>query len=197
MKRLNIIASVPHENTYYEGFNVGVDRGAQYLLEKDLQIDLAIGDFDSIDQDKLVPLLNKALKVEKLDAHKDVTDLEAALSYLDLSSFNQVNVYGAIGGRLDHTLTNLNLLKKYPSILLFDDYSVTFIIKAGEYRIDKGLYKYISFYAMEDTYISLREFKYPLENYHLKLDDTLCVSNEIEGNAWIKVDKDVIVVQSK
>ncbi len=53
----------------------------------------------------------------------DSTDLEKALDYLLMHRYHNAVVVGAMGGRPDHSLSNLSILKKYHKRirLLFSD----------------------------------------------------------------------------
>ncbi|MDE5856335.1 MAG: hypothetical protein K2H06_04715, partial [Anaeroplasmataceae bacterium] len=59
--------------------------------------------------------------------------------------------------------------------------------------------KFISFFALSDTIISLEGFKYPLTNYYLKNTDSLTISNELLDERGIVTLKGgrVLVIQSK
>lgn len=196
MKTINLVAAVPYHRQYLPYDFIGVDKGAGYLLANNIKMLFAIGDFDSLNQEDFNKLNELDVKIVKLATHKDETDLEYAIQYLQALGYDYFNVYGAIGQRIDHSITNMNLLKKYPCISLYDDYSKVFILSAGEHSIIDNEYKYYSFYAIEECSITLTNFVYPLDDYLLKLDDTLCISNELKIGAKIIVDKDIIVVAS-
>lgn len=87
---------------------VGVDGGLDALRRLGARVDAALGDFDSLGR---VPGPEDAPgRLEVFDAHKDFTDLDRALSQMLESGFDETVVCGALGGRLDHTLGNLQLL---------------------------------------------------------------------------------------
>ncbi|MDE7162342.1 MAG: hypothetical protein K2N65_06275, partial [Anaeroplasmataceae bacterium] len=67
------------------------------------------------------------------------------------------------------------------------------------FSIKKTEYKFISFFALEDTIITLEGFSYPLTNYYLKNTDPLTISNEIKHDRGIVTIKGgrVLVIQSK
>lgn len=76
--------------------------------------DLITGDFDSancLDDFPDVP------KLYTEDQNK--TDLEKALDYLFTFPVEKITILGACGKRLDHTLTNILLLTRYPKIISF------------------------------------------------------------------------------
>ena len=59
----------------------------------------------------------------------------------------------------------------------------------GKHTI-QNQYKHISFFAIEDSIITLEGFLYPLHQYDLKPDDILTVSNSIlNKQAQITIDR--------
>ena len=63
------------------GFDVyvGVDRGSLFLIENQLPLDLAVGDFDSVSQDELQLIKETAKAFVQACPEKDDTDTELAL----------------------------------------------------------------------------------------------------------------------
>lgn len=91
----------------YERY-VGIDRGALYLLEHDLPVDLAVGDFDSLNEAERQRVFVASGAVQRSVPEKDDTDTQLALSQVfETDPQAQVTLIGATGGRLDHFLANL------------------------------------------------------------------------------------------
>ena len=89
-------------------FIIGVDGGARVLLDFDIAVDVAIGDFDSISEDDLHKLKKEVPEVYVLPTEKDVTDTEAALDYVRKHvEVEKIKMFGLLGGRIDHTISNL------------------------------------------------------------------------------------------
>lgn len=88
---------------------IAVDGGLRHFVKMGLAPDLLIGDFDSIDQDLLAQVPKE--KRIKLNRAKDKTDLEAALERIE---DEKMVIYGGLDGRLDHILTHLFILLRYP-----------------------------------------------------------------------------------
>jgi len=160
---------------------VGVDSGLEYLIDNSMRIDFAIGDFDSIHNDYLIKIQEKATMLIRLEKEKNMTDLAFALDYLyNNLDYDSIEVFGGIGGRVDHLLANINLLKKY-DLKFIDNHTKIFTLKKGTYHID-NTYHYISFFAINDVYdLTIKGFKYELDNYYLVNSDSVCVSNEGSG----------------
>lgn len=102
---------------------VAVDGGLHTCLRYGLEPDLLIGDFDSVSQ-KIRGQLSKTQQIHTPDQNK--CDLEKTLEYLFLersgatSASNIISVCGALGKRLDHTMTNICLLCRYPGKVKFE-----------------------------------------------------------------------------
>jgi thiamine pyrophosphokinase len=197
-KKIKIFAgpnNYDFKSLYFEEsdeFLVGIDSGLYYLLDNNLKIDLAVGDFDSIDP-KYIPMIKqRANKVIELEKAKNMTDLAFALDYLyNNMDYDAIEVYGGISGRIDHFLANLNLISKY-NFTLRDNKHLIYIISKGRYDI-ANYKKYISFFALEDVYgLTLNGFKFNLDSYYLSTQDSLCVSNE--GSGVVEFSKGKLLV---
>ena len=88
---------------------IGVDHGVEILLKQGIKPVFAIGDFDSIENENVL----SELDIERLPTRKDVTDTHAALEYALENGYDEVDIYGVTGGRLDHFLSVMCLLEKY------------------------------------------------------------------------------------
>lgn len=178
---------------------IGVDGGALAIIKMNLPLSLALGDFDSGDITQIKP---SCLNIITYPPHKDKSDLELALMYVDSSNLpiDKILIYNSTGKRLDHYQSVLNILLTYSHlpIYIIDKLNLIYLIDKRTF-ICKENYKYISFFATtKDTIISLQGFAYDLDNYHLEEYDNLCLSNEIiKDKGLVTVNnKKVIVIQS-
>ena len=64
---------------------IAADRGAEYALSHGLQVEVAVGDFDSITPAGLETLERAGTRIERHPSAKDATDLELALDVRSLS----------------------------------------------------------------------------------------------------------------
>lgn len=175
---------------------IGVDRGVEILIEQGIKPIYAIGDFDSI---KNQDMLSK-LEIKRLPTRKDVTDSHAAVEYALAKGYDEIDLYGVTGGRLDHFLSAMCLLEKFKNakIRIIDNQNIIELLKPGRHRINSNGYKYFSLFALEDSYINIEHAFYPLDNYYLKHEDPLCVSNQtIDEFAYVTNSKAIILVRSR
>ncbi|CAM3139779.1 thiamine diphosphokinase [Lactococcus hircilactis] len=109
--KILIVAGMPiDEITGSYDVVIGVDAGNLHLLHFGIRPDLAVGDFDSVSADDFLKIKNQSRKLLKLPEKKDDTDLEIALNQaFEISDDAKVTIIGALGGRMDHMLSNLYL----------------------------------------------------------------------------------------
>jgi len=93
-------------------FIICADGGANIAKELDIIPDYIIGDMDSIKTSvfNFYKELNKT-KIIK-DTNPDKTDLELAIKIAETLNPFKINIFGAIGNRIDHTLANIYCLDK-------------------------------------------------------------------------------------
>lgn len=119
MERMLIVAGGPlsldHLQQEIEGFSgrlMAVDAGAAAFLRLGIKPDVLLGDFDSLPGADVEVLIRDGVEFLRFPAEKDQTDLELALDWAAGQGIKEVRVWGALGGRLDHTLANVGLLLK-------------------------------------------------------------------------------------
>lgn len=161
---------------------IAIDRGLSHLAHYHIHPLLAIGDFDSLEQQELL----KTLQVDRYPVMKDDTDTALGVAYAIEHGYDEIDIYGVIGARLDHFMAALKLLEKYPEhhITLYDQTNMIYLLKPGVHHI-AVTHHYFSLFAIEDTDLTIRNALYPLDHYILKRDDPLCVSNQAQGEAVI------------
>ncbi len=96
---------------------IAADGGVDRALALGLDVDIAIGDFDSISKEGLATAEAGGARVERHPVAKDATDLELALDAAIALGPARIVVIGSSGGRFDHLLGSVLLLgdEKYAS----------------------------------------------------------------------------------
>ena len=89
---------------------VAADGGLDRALSIGLEVDVVIGDLDSVSPDALAAARRAGARVLAHPARKDATDLELALDEALALGGQRVLVVASAGGRLDHLLSALLLL---------------------------------------------------------------------------------------
>lgn len=171
------------------------DGAVKDLIEQNIKIDLAIGDFDSLKNFSLL----KGINVIKLDKEKDFSDTNYAINYAYKHSDKVILVGGIKGSRIDHFLANLLLLDKFKDLIIIDDTNKIFVLEKGIHEIYNNNYEYLTVFPIVDSLVSIEGSKYNLNLKYLKANDQLGLSNEImSGKAKISVKKGrLLIIQSK
>jgi len=175
------------ENSGKDGFIICADGAAKYLRTIDFVPDLLLGDLDSIDKDAKLWMEEKKVPLKKFPEKKDQTDTEIALEYSVSKEPDEIEVLGAFGSRMDHTLANVQLLEGFfdsgISIRLMDEQNEVWLL--GKHtRIVGRKNENLSIIPITEsvTGVSLRGFEYPLENSRLARGHTLGISNIIRDH---------------
>lgn len=97
---------------------IAADSGLEHAQALGVDVDLVIGDLDSVDPDALEDALARGATAERHPTAKDATDLELALDAALERGASAMHVVGIGGGRFDHHLANVLLLasRRYRSV---------------------------------------------------------------------------------
>ena len=168
---------------------IAADGGYDHLLQIGLRADVVIGDFDSVTSSEIW----EDTVCEKLTypPEKDDTDMMLAIKLGLSRGFGQFNIYGGLGGRLDHTVANIQALSflaehSAQGILHHPDYELT-VIKNSSFTVAKDKTGYISVFSMSDTSenVTIKGLEYELEGATLTNSFPLGVSNAATGKKGI------------
>lgn len=210
MERLNILVGGPEklwpeelQEMKISGPWLGVDRGALRLLNLGVKPLVAIGDFDSINQVEQKTVNYQLNDIRVAQPEKDDTDTQLALT-IAMQEFNpeEIYLYGATGGRIDHFLANMWMITepRYATIverlrIIDRGNSVRFYLP-GEHELQKEAdKKYLAFVNLTPVKnLTLIDEKYPLYNWSSDIPRSWA-SNEFSGNVnRFKFDAGIIAV---
>jgi len=197
MKRALIVAAGNTDGIKLSGrydLVIAADGGYDRAAVLGLKPDIFIGDMDSVKEE--LPEIEKI----RLQVEKDFTDTEAAIEKAIELGFDEIDIVGATGTRLDHTFANACLLKKYVSdnvkIRIFDAHNEIFATdKDCVIEGKKG--ETVSLLPLDSVVsgVTLDGFYYPLKNADVKIGETLTVSNVITADvAEIKINNGTLLV---
>lgn len=169
-------------------FLLCTDGGGAAAVRLGIVPDLLLGDFDSLAAEDARWLVERGCPSRRFPVEKDETDTELALDYVLKAGARAVTITGALGGRFDHALANLNLLVRFADrglrATIDDGATQAFLLLAGESRRLEGypgLIVSLFSAGAECRGVTLEGFKYPLHLATLALGSTLGVSNEFTG----------------
>lgn len=171
------------------------DAGYKKALENSIVPDLVVGDFDSLGE---IPRLEN---VEVHPAEKDETDTFLALTCGIERGYKSFAVFGALGGRLDHTFANLQLLKylaeREIECTFYSPGETVTALKNSQIEFSENEQGTVSVFSLSDKSegVTERGLKYSLENAVLTSSFPLGVSNEFIGKkASISVKNGVLMI---
>lgn len=178
---------IPNLNApaYHDCSWIGADRGTFILLKAGIKPVCAFGDFDSLKGNEKSTVFESGIRLRVFPPEKDKTDLELALDWALSKAPEELLIFGATGGRLDHGLAAVQLLlkavRKNVRCTIIDLKNWITLLRPGTYHVkrDPG-YPYLSFLALSEKVrgITLKGVKYPLSDADLPIGSSLCVSNE-------------------
>ncbi len=145
-----------------------------------------IGDFDSVSalpERYTDPATGEESTVIRHPAKKNETDTMLAASFAAEQGGDELYIIGGLGGRADHTVSNIFLLERLYrdgiSAVLTDGESELRVIGEGmSVRLPFGEYRYFSTLALDRAQVSVSGCAYPLDHSTLVRHDAYAVSNE-------------------
>ncbi|MCT4458541.1 thiamine diphosphokinase [Lactiplantibacillus paraplantarum] len=199
-------ANYPADLTTIPGPWVGADRGALRLVKRGIQPVMVVGDFDSINSTELQAVKDALVGAVVVKPDQNHTDTQLALkSIFEQLRPDEVHLYGATGGRLDHLLANIWLVldpvfrQWAPQIKIIDKQNTIQFFLPGDYQITKEADKrYLAFVPLMPMHLTLPDEKYQLDAAYNAYPISWA-SNEFSGNVGhFSFDAGVIaVIQSR
>ena len=158
---------------------IACDRGYTYARRCGIRPDLLVSDFDSYDGpvDPEIPL-------QRFPSEKDDTDTMIAIRAALERGFREAVLYCALGGRLDHTLANLQSLAFALShglrLRIVSEDTEVLLLQDGTLSLPRREGFALSVFAFSERCrgVSLHGTKYTLTDAELENSFPLGVSNE-------------------
>ena len=197
MKKCYIIGGGPFDGFFDQikenDLVITADRGFDHAQSIGICPDIAIGDFDSTDK----PDFKKTIALNPI---KDVTDTVAAIDFAIEKGYKNIIVYGGLGGRESHTISNIKSMyyykKKGIDIRLKAKGKEIFIIDKDFSYTFNGKDFYVSIFSLaEKSRLDIKGLFYELDGYLMANDDALGVSNETKGcDFFINVKEGALLI---
>ena len=174
---------------------IAADGGFSQMQAHGVEPDLVVGDFDSLGYVPPHP------HIVRHPVEKDDTDTALALSEGWSRGYRTFHIYGALGGRLDHTLANVQLLSGLAGrggqgVLIGPGMTVT-AVHNGTLELEGEPGQTLSVFCWGEPAqgVTLEGLKYTLDHATLTCDVPRGVSNEfLGGPARITVERGTLVV---
>ena len=174
---------------------IGADGGCNHLYKMNITPDYVIGDLDSINNDLIDYYKSKNVIFKTYPSRKDETDSEICIYLAKELNSNEIDFYGALGGRIDHTLANIGLMHYVremniiPRIITSEEEIA--IIKNEELILQgkKGDTVSIIPIMTDANNVTLKKLEYPLNNAKMGYLSSLGISNVmLENECSIKIE---------
>lgn len=180
---------------------VAADGGARVARYFGLRVDVVIGDIDSLSALELDSLQADGAKIMRHPEEKNETDLELALTWVVEQGIRRIRIIGAVGDRLDQTLSNIYLL----ALPILDDCDVrmsagkqeAWLVKPGTTLIEGVPGDTISLIPLNGTVhgVTTENLYYPLVDEDLRFGPARGVSNVMKTeSARVTVREGVLLV---
>ena len=164
---------------------IAADGGYRNAEKMGVRVDVLLGDFDTLGEPKDV---DERCEILRVPAEKDFTDTQLAVETALARGADDIVIIGGLGGRLDHTLSNLAILEdlsaKQVFALITDGQNRVRYLHATSMLIARSGFRYLSLIAATERArgVSVEGCRYPLKNATLSRNVQFAVSNEITGN---------------
>ncbi|MCI9418459.1 MAG: thiamine diphosphokinase [Eubacterium sp.] len=178
---------------------IAADGGYDHLVRLGLRADVALGDFDSVTSHEIWE--DTICEKKAYPPEKDDTDMMLAIQFGLTKGYEQFAIFGGLGGRLDHTVANIQALSflaanRAQGILYHEDYALT-VIQNSSFTLSKDVSGYVSVFSLSDTSenVTIKGLKYEVEGVTLSNTVPLGVSNEAVGKKGvISVERGLLLI---
>ncbi|HYI61398.1 MAG TPA: thiamine diphosphokinase [Acidimicrobiales bacterium] len=179
---------------------VAADSGAGLAPALGLDIDLLVGDMDSLSEARQADLAAGGTRIERHPPDKDATDLELALAAALDHQPARIVVVGGDGGRIDHALANLGAIAAAaaPGRVVEAWMGVAHLLMAtDEVVVGARVAETVSLVPINGpaTGVDTEGLRWPLAGATLRPGTTWGMSNEVAARpARVRVGQGVVAV---
>lgn len=199
IKNYDYINSIISNESY--DYIICSDGGANHAYNMNILPDYIIGDLDSTSKDIIDYYKSKNVEFKKFPSKKNETDTELSIKLSEKLNAKQIDLIGALGGRIDHTIANINLLyyirKRGIKPRIITDKEEVYIAIDEEVSIDGKKGDIVSILPIRNDAkgITLKNLEYPLENNDIEFSKPLGISNVMTDiSCNIKVNEGSIII---
>lgn len=184
---------------------IAVDGGYDTCRKYAIVPDLIVGDFDSA-QESDMPQIAEIAKIAPdhvvvLPTEKDDTDMLASIRIGLLEGCQEFRIYGGMGGRLEHTLANLQCLiylKQCSAVgYLMDDKMTAFVMQNETVWFKPEAKGFLSLFSIGEkaSGVTIRNLKYEMQDGEITNSFPIGISNEFIGKrSSVTVEQGMLAV---
>lgn len=175
---------------------IAADRGFLLCRQAGIEPDYCLGDYDSLRPGETPPAHARICAPEK-----DDTDTAMAVKLALSLGLDDILLLGGTGGRLDHTLANLQLLRyahrRDARLTILSRHDRAELLTPGVHRLPSRRSAGFSLFAFSPKVegLCIRGAKYPLQNATLTDAFPLGISNErLPGETVVSFDSGLLLL---
>lgn len=181
-----------------EDYLICADRGYAYCMSMGVAPDLVLGDFDSYSGSVL-----PTCELLRFPVEKDDTDTMLAVKEAIRRGYREILMLGMLGGRLDHTLANIQTLvyavERGETAQIVDKGCRITAIRGGQSTTvpyERGFHFSVFCHSDKAGGVSIHHAKYELENAEITNGFPIGVSNSfLPGeDATVRVREGILVI---
>lgn len=161
---------------------IAADGGLQELERRNIRWDLTLGDYDSLG---FVPDRGEVIRHP---VEKDETDMQLAVREAAARGYERFLLLGSLGGRLDHTLANMQELRRIAesggrAFMAGEGQAITALAGGNTLTFPAGMQGTVSVFCAGDRAegVTLQGLQYTLTDGILTGDTPTGVSNAFTG----------------
>ena len=159
---------------------IAADRGYIHAQRLGVSPHVLLGDFDSLE------VLPQGIEIHRFPVKKDATDTELAAEWAREQGASQILFLGAMGTRMDHSLSNILLLSRLLDQgirgEMIDEHNHIWITE-GVLEIEGNPGQFLSLVPLTACEgVTTENLEYPLFKASLQVGSSLGISNVISGN---------------
>lgn len=164
-------------------FIIAADSGANCLYDYNIKPNLLVGDFDSINKEVFDYFKKSKCIIDIYPIEKDFTDTEIAVKKALSMKPNEIVLLGCTGSRVDHLLGNIGMLKiclenGVTACIKDENNNIRLVNTSTSLKGTVGQIFSLQSYGDEIIGLTIEGAKYPLNNYNLKIGQSIAISNE-------------------
>lgn len=161
-------------------FIICADGGANYAKEINVRPDIILGDMDSISEETKV--FYQGVEFLFFPTKKDETDTELAIDYAIKSGAREVTILGGLGSRMDHSLGNIYLLKRFfdagvKAEIVDENNIIQLIGKKEEFQFPVGTVVSLLPIGGDVEGLTISGFEYPVTDGQMTINNPYGISN--------------------
>lgn len=167
---------------------IAADGGLRLCRAMNLCASVLVGDMDTLSADEVAQAEAEGTNIHRFPAEKDQSDLELAVLEAHRMGAQRMTLLGALGGQWDHCLANLLAPLSLCQSLgvwgrLVTAQAEVYLLGPGTYILRNQEASRASLTALseEATGVSLRGFRYGLEDGKLERRQTLGLANIVQS----------------